>query len=132
MGSEKYLLRFSRIPVYKDSPDLVTGFVLKDELLERMVKGGGDQPLGSIRKDIRAVGPDKPLAGIFDALLSERSHIAVVVDEFGAVLGLVTMEDVIETLLGLEITDELDDVEDLQEYARRQWEQRAKTLGLIE
>ena len=58
--------------------------------------------------------------------------MALVVDEYGSVSGLVTMEDVIETLLGLEIMDESDNVSDLQMLARKSWETRAKRLGIIE
>lgn len=124
-------LRFSRIPVYRDSPDDVTGFVLKDELLEAMLEDGGDRPLSSIRKKILAVPSIKPLPELFDALTSSHAHIAIVVDEFGSVDGLVTMEDVVETLLGVEIMDETDVVADLQQLAREQWKERAKRVGLL-
>ena len=76
--------------------------------------------------------PDEPLPQLFDTLSRDRAHIAVAVDDFGGVAGLVTMEDVLETLLGFEIVDELDDVDDLQAFARGKWEERARELGLIE
>jgi len=69
---------------------------------------------------------------LFDKLIDEREHIALVVDEYGSVSGLVTQEDMIETLLGLEIMDESDTIEDLQLLARKSWERRAKRLGIIE
>ncbi len=125
-------LPFSRIPVYREEPDNVTGFVLKDEVLESMLEEGGTQPLSSIRKKILAVPNTMPLPNLFDALTSGHTHIAIVVDEFGSVDGLVTMEDVMETLLGMEIVDETDAVVDLQQLARERWKQRAKRVGLSE
>ena len=73
-----------------------------------------------------------PIPQLFETLIEQKEHIALVVDEYGSVSGLVTMEDVIETLLGLEIMDESDGVEDLQHLARKNWEARAKRLGIIE
>ncbi len=125
-------LRFSRIPIYKGSSDHITGFVLKDEILERLVQNYPDLTLGEIRKEIMAVAANKKLPQLFEALMQNRAHLAVVADEFGSIVGLVTMEDVLETLLGLEIMDELDAVADLQELARKSWEERAKKLGIIE
>ena len=70
------------------------------------------------------------LPELFKLLIEKNTHIAMVIDEYGGMAGIVTMEDIIETLLGLEITDEVDNVEDLQELARKNWEKRAKKLGL--
>ena len=125
-------LRHSRIPIYHGSVDDITGLVLKDEMLEHIISGHGDWPLSKLRKDILATHPNKGLPELFDVLTKNRSHLAVVVDEFGGVVGIVSMEDIVETLLGLEIVDELDDVEDLQELARKNWEERAKKRGLLE
>ncbi|GAB5555655.1 MAG: CNNM domain-containing protein [Saprospiraceae bacterium] len=125
-------LRFSRIPIYEKARDHVTGLVLKDDLLEHMIKGHGDWPLQKIKKEILAIDQDKRLPELFDALTKNRTHLAIVVDEFGGLAGLVTMEDVLETLLGLEIVDEMDAVADLQDLARKKWEERARLLGLIE
>lgn len=124
-------LRFSRIPIYQKARDHVTGLVLKDDLLEHMIKGHGDWPLQKIKKEILAIDQDKRLPELFDALTKNRTHLAIVVDEYGGLAGLVTMEDVLETLLGLEIVDELDAVADLQDLARKKWEERARSLGLI-
>ena len=73
-----------------------------------------------------------PIPKLFEELVSSKNHMSLVVDEYGSVSGLVTMEDVIETLLGLEIMDESDNVEDLQVLARKSWERRAKRLGLLD
>jgi len=125
-------LRFSRIPIFRETPDNVTGFVLKDELLEALLSDGADKPLSTIRKAILVVPRSKPLPDLFDDMTRGQAHIALVVDEYGAVDGIVTMEDVVETLLGLEIVDETDAVEDLQQLARERWKERAKKVGLLE
>jgi CBS domain containing-hemolysin-like protein len=125
-------LRFSRIPIYKEKVDNITGFVLKDTLLEEMIHENGDCPLSTIKREILVVDRDKPIPDLFETFISQRQHIALVVDEYGSVSGLVTMEDVIETLLGLEIVDESDNVEDLQILARENWKVRAKRLGIID
>ena len=125
-------LRFSRIPVYGERVDIITGFVLKDNVLEELINENGSLPLSEIKRDILVTRRTTPIPQLFDTLIQKREHIALVVDEYGSVSGLVTMEDVIETLLGLEIMDESDNVEDLQLLARKKWEDRAKRTGIIE
>jgi len=125
-------LRFSRIPVYSDEPDNITGFVLKDDILDQLVRDDDDKKLEALRKPIIAVPPKQALPDLFDVMTRGRAHIAIVVNEFGALAGLVTIEDVVETLLGLEIMDETDAVADLQELARERWKERAKRYGLVE
>ncbi len=123
-------VHFSRIPIYQDSKDHITGFVLKDELLASLVRGEGDAPVSRIRREIVVIDEQFPLPELFSRFVGRRAHIALVVDEFGGMAGIVTMEDVIETLLGLEIVDESDRAEDMQLHARAQWERRAKAHGL--
>ncbi|MEQ8231138.1 MAG: CNNM domain-containing protein [Gammaproteobacteria bacterium] len=124
-------LRFSRIPTYHEgSKDLITGFVMKDDLLEKLVAEQGTDTIASARRAIMVVPEDFPLPELFFRLLSRRSHIAVVVDEFGGMAGICTIEDVIETLLGLEIVDESDAAADMQKHARQQWRRRAAARGL--
>ncbi|MGS2762562.1 CNNM domain-containing protein [Sinomicrobium sp. M5D2P9] len=125
-------LRFSRIPVYKDNPDNITGFILKDEVMEEIINGNGDLKLADIRRNILVIQRGLPIPDLFESFILQKDHIALIVDEYGSVSGLVTMEDVIETLLGLEIVDESDNVEDLQVLARRNWQLRAKRLGIID
>ncbi|MGY5845896.1 CNNM domain-containing protein [Salegentibacter sp. HM20] len=124
-------LKFSRIPVYKDHSHNITGFILKDDVLEEMIDGEGPEPLTKIKRDIFMTPSDTPIPELFEKFVQQRAHITLVVDEYGYSLGLVTMEDIIETLLGLEIMDESDSVEDMQLLARKNWEKRAKRLGLI-
>ncbi|MFK7979851.1 MAG: hemolysin family protein [Saprospiraceae bacterium] len=125
-------LRFSRIPVFEESADHITGVVLKDEILQYLVEDKDDVQLKALIREVPAVRDDKPLPQLFEVMTTQRAQIAIVVDSYGSLVGLVTMEDVLETLLGLEIVDESDGEADLQKLARQKWETRAKKLGLIE
>jgi CBS domain containing-hemolysin-like protein len=123
--------RFSRIPVYDDDPDDITGYVLKDEMLLRAAQEEFDVTLEEMARNILVVHETLPLPDLLERLLDRLEHIALVVDEYGGVAGVVTMEDVVETLLGLEIVDEADSVEDMQALARKQWFKRARELGMV-
>ena len=129
---ENVKLRFSRVPIFTDNADNVTGYFLKDQLLEAIIYGKGAEKIETIQRPITITKRDLPIPQLFERLIEQREHIALVVDEYGSVSGLVTQEDVLETLLGLEIMDESDNVADLQGLARKSWEERAKRLGIIE
>lgn len=124
-------LKFSRIPVYHKKHNNITGFVLKDDVLEEMLDQKGSEPLKILKRDIPITSEDTPIPDLFERFIKERTHLAMVVDHYGNTIGLVTMEDIIETLMGLEIMDESDNVEDMQVLARQNWEKRAKKLGLL-
>jgi len=125
-------LPFSRVPLYEGKvKEHISGYFLKAELMESLLKGGGDHKLVTIKRDIHAVHESFPISDLFEHFLKKLEHIALVVDEYGGMSGIVTMEDVMETLLGMEITDELDSTVDMQVLARRNWEKRARRSGLI-
>jgi len=125
--------RVSRLPIYQnDSKDDITGYVLKDDLLAAMLNQRGADPIHSLRREIMIVRQEFPLPEIFNRLVERKEHIALVVDEFGGMAGIVTMEDVIETLLGREIMDESDSETDTRVEARRAWQKRAQAQGLVE
>jgi len=119
-------LPFSRIPVYEEKIDNITGYVLKDNVYEEIIKERGEKPLTDIKRDIITVRRSTPIPEVFSLLVEEKEHIALSVDEYGSVSGIITMEDIIETLLGLEIVDESDHVEDLQLLAKKRWKSRAE------
>ena len=125
-------LQFSRIPVFRDTKDHINGFVLKDEILSAMIHSNGDMPLKDIMREMLIINEQMALPDLFNRLMEKREHIALVVDEFGGMAGIITMEDVIETLIGMEIVDEQDNIEDMQSLARKNWEKRARSLGLID
>lgn len=122
---------FSRIPIYENNIDQITGFVLKDEILDSMISGKGKEKLKTLKRDVLTINKRKKLPELFKKLMESQEHLAIVIGEYGNTIGIVTMEDVIETLLGSEIMDELDNTEDLQELARKKWSIRAKKLGLL-
>lgn len=113
---------FSRIPVYKDEKDNVIGVVLKDDILSCLIEKGHDTKIKDIMYDVHVVKDNIDLPQLFNQLTKEKQHLFIVKDEFGTVVGLVTMEDLFETLLGQEIVDESDKVIDLQEYARQKFD----------
>ena len=124
-------IRFSRIPIYSEHHDNIVGLVLKDDVFKEMALDNDNKTLLDLKRDIIIVNRSIPIPELFQQLIDSKNHMALVVDEYGSVNGIVTMEDVIETLLGLEIMDESDNVSDLQFLARKNWENRAKRLGLI-
>jgi CBS domain containing-hemolysin-like protein len=121
---------FSRLPVYKKDLDSISGFVLKQDLLMCKAKNKDQVKIESLKREIMVVVESLSLSGLLDILLDQRRHIAVVTGEYGETKGIVTLEDALETLLGLEIVDEMDRVEDMQALARQQWKKRARALGL--
>ena len=123
-------IRFSRIPVYEGNPDNVVGSVLKDDLYLEASSGNQEKALTALRRDITLVPETIRLAELLERLTQSRQHAALVVDEHGGVAGIVTMEDVIETLLGIEIMDETDRVADMRALARQQWLRRAAAMGI--
>ncbi|KAA1247630.1 CNNM domain-containing protein [Aquimarina sp. RZ0] len=125
-------LRFSRVPVYADTPDNITGYVLKDEIYKNLAEDKYDKKLSDLKRKIFIVDRNVAVPGLFEKLVAHKEHLALVVDEYGSVSGVVSMEDVIETLLGLEIMDESDKDSNMQELARKNWEERARRLGILE
>lgn len=123
-------LRFSRIPVYGENRDDIKGYVLKDHILEDIIHDKPAETLADLRRDINMVPANMPIPQLFEKMIATKEHLALVVDDYGSVQGLATMEDVIETMLGLEIMDESDHVEDMQQLARKNWKKRSKALGL--
>ncbi|MEQ8842746.1 MAG: hemolysin family protein [Acidimicrobiales bacterium] len=123
---------FSRYPVFSQNHDDISGYVLLSDALTQMAEDAKNTPLAALRRDLIVVPEDQPLLEVFEALVEGREHIARVIDEYGGTAGIATMEDVIETLLGLEITDETDTDEDMQVLARDQWRVRASRLGLVD
>ncbi|MGP4952440.1 CNNM domain-containing protein [Psychrobacter sp. T6-1] len=123
-------LTFSRLPIYDEDLDNITGFVLKTDMLLAKVNHAMHKPLTQFKRDITFVFSKMKLFDLLELMLKNRIHIAVTVGEYGEVKGLVTLEDVFETLLGLEIVDEIDRVEDMQALARQMMDRRVERLGM--
>ena len=119
----------SRILVYDEENDeYVVGYVLRSEVLEKMAEDNFNAPLNDIIRPILTFGEEDTVADIWEKLLEKKEHISAILDEYGSLRGIVTMEDVIETMLGQEIVDEKDEVVDMQEYAKDQWEKAQKEI----
>ncbi len=114
----------SRIPVYADNDEYITGYILRMEALQLMAEDKFDLTLGDIRRDVATFDEDTPLDQIWDEMLSKDEQIAIIINEYGSFQGILTLEDVIETLLGSEIVDENDTVRDMQQLARDKWKKR--------
>ncbi|HKK61150.1 MAG TPA: hemolysin family protein [Bacteroidales bacterium] len=118
------LLRFSRIPVYSENFDNITGYVFRQTVFEKLSNEDSKLTLRDLKREILIIYESRPIFAVWEELLERKEHIAAVVDEFGGLQGVVTMEDIIETLLGFEILDETDTVTDMQEFARERWQKR--------
>lgn len=117
---------FSRIPLFRDNIDKITGYVMKDEILEASARDEHDKTLLELKRDIYPVYEAMPLSGLYDELINKREHLCLVSDQYGGTSGIVTLEDMVETLLGMEIIDELDENKDMRALAKTKWKERIK------
>ena len=116
---------YSRIPVYnEENDDYIKGYVLRQTILEKLSEDKFDQRLSDIIRPVLTFSESEPVSNIWEKLLEQKEHISVIIDEYGCFRGIVTMEDVIETMLGTEIVDEKDTVTDMQEFAREKWQEQ--------
>ena len=122
---------FSRIPVYAEEEDFITGYVLRSEALEELAEDHFSKTLGDIKRTIPLFNEEMSVADIWDSLLKHKEQIGGIIDEFGSFQGIITLEDIIETIFGLEIIDESDEVADMQQYARERWQQRQRRFKEI-
>ncbi len=119
----------SRIPIYdEDNSDYIIGYVLRQTVLEKMAEDKFDLRMEEIVRPIVAFKEEDTVSDIMERLMEKKEHISIILDEYGSLRGIVTMEDVIETMLGQEIVDEKDEVVDMQEYAKEQWEKAQKEI----
>jgi CBS domain containing-hemolysin-like protein len=116
----------SRIPVYAESPEYITGYILKDDALEDLAEDKFDKTLGELKREISYFNEETNLDEIWEKLLKSKDHIALIIDDYGSFQGILTLEDIIETVFGLEIMDEMDEVPDMQQYAKERWQKRQK------
>lgn len=123
-NEKRDILCHSRIPVYSDQKDSIHGYVFRQKVFEMLAEGKTEMTLKEIKRPVLVVPFSAGLLAVWEMLLEKREHMVLVVDEYGGVEGLATMEDIIETVLGLEIVDEKDKIIDMQEYARERWKRR--------
>jgi CBS domain containing-hemolysin-like protein len=128
----KNYLKFSRIPVYSGNMENINGYVFRQTVFEKLAEDQYDLRLKDIKRDIVILPEAQVLFTAWEKLLEKKEHIALIVDEYGGIEGIVTMEDIIETLLGLEIIDEKDTITDMQKFARERWKSRQTKYNLLE
>lgn len=121
---------FSRIPIYAETQDQVTGFVLRSDLISAQLRGEAINSLSEYRRELPALVGAISLLRVFEDMLEQHAHMMLVVDEYGGVEGLISQEDIFETLLGMEIVDEVDKTSDMQKLARRYGRRRERAMGL--
>lgn len=125
------LSHYSRIPVYSGNPENITGYVMRYDVLENLADDNFDSPISTLKRDIRMFNEEMSVSDIWEALLMTKSQIGIIIDEYGSFQGIITLEDIIETIMGMEIVDENDSVADLQQYARERWEKRQRKYKTI-
>lgn len=122
----KAFLHFSRIPIYKGNKDNITGYVLRELVFEKLAEDQFDLKLKDIKREIIVFPKTVTLFDAWEEMLHQKEHISLVVDQYGGMDGITTLEDIIETLLGFEILDEKDEIADMQQYAVKRWEEKQK------
>lgn len=125
----KEKLHFSRIPIFRENKDNITGYIFRETVFEKLAEDNFSLPLKEIGIDIISFSESATLFNAWEEMLHKRQHISLVVDEYGGMSGIVTMEDIIETLLGFEIIDERDKYTDMQKLAQERWLKKKKQQG---
>jgi magnesium and cobalt exporter, CNNM family len=131
-SQNKEFLHFSRVPVYTKEKENITGYVYRHSIFEKLSEKENELKLKDIKREIAVVNDTNEVFAVWEMLLHKKEHIALVVDEYGGVDGVISMEDVFETLLGIEIVDETDRIVDMQEYARERWKQKQIKYHILE
>jgi len=129
---KKEFLYYSRIPIYSKNKDNITGYVFRQTVFEKLAEAETKLKLSDIRREIVTAYESQALINLWEVLLEKKEHIALIIDEYGVIAGIVTMEDIIETILGLEIVDERDRIIDMQQYARERWNERKAKYNILD
>ena len=129
---KKEFLHYSRIPVYSENKEIIVGYVFRQTVFEKLAEDRTNLKLRDIRREIVVVHESETLLNLWEVLLDKREHIALIVDEYGGMDGIVTMEDIVESILGLEIVDESDKVVDMQQFARERWNARKAKYNILD
>ena len=121
---DRRFLHHSRIPVYADNDEYITGYILRMDALQLMAEDKYDCTLAEIKREVASFPEETTIDKIWDEMLQKKEQIAIIINEYGSFQGLLTMEDIIETVLGDEIVDERDVVVDMQQLALDKWRKR--------
>ena len=118
--------QFTRIPIYGENTDDILGKVIRKDLYEAERQGKGSEQIQNLSKPLNKVSEKMSVHSLLDIFIKQKAHIFLVHDEFGQTAGVVSLEDALETLLGREIVDAADKVEDMRELARSQYRERLR------
>lgn len=129
--ADKDFTAYSRIPVYRQSKDYITGYILRAAVLEKLAEDSFDTELSAIIRPILSFTEKESVSVIWEKMLEKKEHISIITDEYGCLRGIVTMEDVIETMLGVEIVDESDTATDMQTLAKEKWMKMRQRINLM-
>lgn len=129
---KKEFLYYSRIPIYSKNIENITGYVFRQTVFEKLAEKKTNLKLRDICREIVVVHEFQTLMSLWETLLLKKEHVGLIVDEYGGMAGIVTMEDIIETLLGFEIVDERDRITDMQQYARERWNERKAKYNIFD
>ena len=125
IDTEPAIFKFSRIPIYKNSIEEVTGIVLTKKIFKQALVDGSVS-VGSLKKEIFAINENVPVSKALDLLIAKKDHMFLVMDNYDQTEGIITLEDCVETILGVEIMDESDTTEDMRELAKQKMKQKRK------
>lgn len=128
---KKQFLHFSRIPIYRENRDNITGYVFRELVFEKLAEDQFDLKLKDIKREIVHFPERMTLFDVWEEMLRRKEHISLITDEYGGMDGITTLEDIIESLLGFEIVDEKDKVEDMQQYAAKRWKEKQKKYEML-
>ena len=124
-SKEHKKIKFSRIPLYSQQIENITGYIFLQDYIEKISnKKNLHSKLKTLRRDILKVPNSINVFALFNQFLEKKEHISIVIDEYGGLVGIVTLEDILETLIGLEIIDESDQEVDMQKFARQKWKNK--------
>ena len=129
---KKELLYYSRIPIFSKNIENIIGYVFRQTVFEKLAEKETNLKLQDICREIVIANEFQTLMTVWEVLLEKKEHIALIVDEYGGTAGIVTMEDIIETILGLEIVEERDKIIDMQQYARKRWNERKAKYNILD
>ena len=128
--NDKKYLNFSRIPTYSKQNEKITGYIFLQDILEKISEQKNKNLLiKEFKRNILTIPSSVTLYKLWDEMLEKKEHISIIVDEYGGLAGIVTMEDIIETLIGLEITDENDTIIDMRKYAKKRWKNKQNIIN---
>ena len=124
VSSERGESKRYQVSIFSDQNEKITGYILLQDILKSVSENSSQTILKDYKRDIITVPKTINLFVLFNRLVEQKEHISIVVDEYGGFEGIITMEDVIDTFLGLEIMDESDQVIDMQKYAKQKWQKK--------